>query len=82
MKRAIAWIRRRLGHVPERRVAAGNVDLVLDELGWRAVPPEVIEQLTEVEVCRRCGCTELRACPGGCWWVARGLCSRCYAGAT
>lgn len=27
--------------------------------------------------CRRCGCTDARACPGGCWWVEPGLCSRC-----
>jgi hypothetical protein len=28
-------------------------------------------------VCRKCGCTEDRACPGGCWWAAPGLCSSC-----
>lgn len=32
--------------------------------------------------CRVCGCTEDRACPGGCWWVADvdehgDLCSQC-----
>lgn len=33
--------------------------------------------------CRACGCTELRACPGGCWWVLldvhspSGICSTC-----
>ena len=27
--------------------------------------------------CRRCGCSEFNACPGGCWWVERDLCSRC-----
>lgn len=27
--------------------------------------------------CRVCGCTENRACPGGCWWVEQELCSRC-----
>lgn len=29
--------------------------------------------------CRVCGCTDARACPGGCWWVepTYTLCSRC-----
>jgi hypothetical protein len=31
-------------------------------------------------LCRHCGCTEQRACPGGCAWVnaERTLCSQCY----
>ena len=28
--------------------------------------------------CRLCGCTDERACPGGCWWVADDLCSSCW----
>ncbi len=28
-------------------------------------------------VCRVCGCWELHACEGGCWWVAEDLCSTC-----
>lgn len=40
----------------------------------------------EVLACRICGCTEERACPGGCYWVpdptlAGELCSRCAPGA-
>jgi hypothetical protein len=27
--------------------------------------------------CGVCGCTEQRACPGGCSWVAPALCSAC-----
>jgi len=27
--------------------------------------------------CRACGCTDERACEGGCWWALPGLCSRC-----
>jgi acyl-CoA synthetase (AMP-forming)/AMP-acid ligase II len=27
--------------------------------------------------CRMCGCTDDRACPGGCAWVAPDLCSSC-----
>lgn len=31
-------------------------------------------------VCRECGCTDERACPGGCEWVEPDLCSRCADG--
>lgn len=27
--------------------------------------------------CRMCGCTDDRACPGGCWWTEADLCSSC-----
>ena len=27
--------------------------------------------------CRECGCTDARACPGGCSWVEADLCSAC-----
>lgn len=32
--------------------------------------------------CRVCGCTDERACPGGCWWVEADLCSTCRPPAT
>ncbi|MDR2054254.1 MAG: hypothetical protein LBQ10_00045 [Desulfovibrio sp.] len=28
-------------------------------------------------VCRKCGCTDEAACPGGCSWVEKDLCSAC-----
>jgi hypothetical protein len=37
----------------------------------------------EPRICRGCGCTDARACPGGCAWVLldiatpTGICSRC-----
>lgn len=30
-----------------------------------------------VATCRICGCTDMQACPGGCWWVEPDLCSAC-----
>jgi len=30
-----------------------------------------------VQKCRVCGCTQERACPGGCYWVEPDLCSSC-----
>lgn len=32
------------------------------------------------ESCRECGCTNERACQGGCSWMAPGLCSSCLPG--
>lgn len=29
--------------------------------------------------CRKCGCTEARACPGGCSWQEPDLCSACVS---
>lgn len=72
---AARW--RRIARRPERTVAAGDVAFLLEER-WRTVTPAERPDLFEVEVCRGCGCTELRACVGGCWWVGRGLCSRCW----
>jgi hypothetical protein len=31
-------------------------------------------------VCRKCGCTQEDACPGGCSWAAENLCSSCAPG--
>jgi hypothetical protein len=28
--------------------------------------------------CRKCGCTDSRACPSGCYWVEADLCSACH----
>lgn len=30
-----------------------------------------------VMVCRECGCDDLHACPGGCYWLEAHLCSAC-----
>jgi hypothetical protein len=32
---------------------------------------------TSTWVCRICGCDDNHACPGGCWWVEKDLCSAC-----
>lgn len=33
--------------------------------------------LEPVRACRVCGCTETRACRGGCHWIGKDLCSAC-----
>ncbi|MBD3183834.1 hypothetical protein GF312_16235 [Candidatus Poribacteria bacterium] len=39
---------------------------------------------TEKDVCKYCGCTDEKACPGGCYWVKRAgkesVCSKCVEG--
>lgn len=46
--------------------------------GKHRVPENVTPQAFFLEpTCRVCGCTDLRACPGGCWWVEFDLCSAC-----
>jgi hypothetical protein len=53
-------------------------------LAWALTPrrPEPVERRRLVDrrivrTCRRCGCTDEQACPGGCHWVADDLCSAC-----
>jgi len=43
--------------------------------GW--IEEEFAEMNKADPVCRVCGCTELCACPEGCWWVEPDLCSSC-----
>lgn len=33
--------------------------------------------IVEVRACSKCGCTEARACGGGCFWIGPNLCSAC-----
>lgn len=33
--------------------------------------------MNRVRSCRLCGCTDARACPGGCSWAGELLCSAC-----
>jgi hypothetical protein len=48
----------------------------------RPIYAEVPLGLDTERACRNCGCTDLAACPGGCWWVEDpeqlgDLCSAC-----
>jgi hypothetical protein len=42
------------------------------------VPEGILANAQWEPQCRVCGCTELDACEGGCSWVERDLCSRCW----
>lgn len=45
--------------------------------GLFEVPDDVLACNQWEPQCRVCGCTELDACPGGCYWVEDELCSCC-----
>lgn len=57
----------------------------LIDLARRATLPELKRMLSVLGIepipgmCCVCGCTDTRACPGGCFWMnrERTLCSRC-----
>lgn len=68
-----------------------NLELFLDE--DNADVRELMEQRAQLEfqrqvriangaeiACAGCGCSESRACSGGCVWATRTVCSRCAAG--
>jgi hypothetical protein len=82
-----------LARVLGARSAVGNVAQLLDER-WRLLNSfgkggvhdgkareriEAIERELGMPRCRVCGCTDDRACPGGCYWVEPDLCSACAA---
>jgi hypothetical protein len=35
------------------------------------------DELRTTRTCRFCGCSEVFACPGGCGWLKRDVCTRC-----
>lgn len=44
---------------------------------WNQAVRDLLRALGRVPRCRRCGCTDKRACAGGCYWVEAALCSKC-----
>lgn len=67
-------------------VDAAQLDEALDHEGltvearlamWEIYDRWTAGKALDVRRCRDCGCTDAWACPGGCWWVERDLCSSC-----
>ena len=56
-----------LEETPEFRALLGDLQL----------PPRPDLTVFGIRQCRRCGCTDVVACPEGCFWVAADLCSSC-----
>jgi len=71
--------------VPTKRgdgtARVSRVDVKASEIDVRVEPyMKTIEEIVhpaEEQKCRVCGCTQERACPGGCYWVEPTLCSTC-----
>lgn len=40
---------------------------------------QTMKSIEEFEECIFCGCTEINACEGGCFWVFPGVCSSCLS---
>lgn len=76
LDREVAAAGRTFGRLRERIRAA-----VLEDLGAELEAIMAAEglrhEVCEVQRCRRCGCTNARACAGGCEWVTDDLCSQC-----
>lgn len=44
---------------------------------WKCWQDYLLDRAADEPICRACGCTQDRACDGGCEWVEENLCSRC-----
>ena len=66
----LAMFRKRTGAVAPGPLAADPVAALAGDKAGRAA----------VRSCSVCGCTDTRACKGGCHWVGAALCSACVAG--
>ena len=61
------------------KVEAHEVRMSLNKLCQSKIlqPFGATSLLASVRRCRVCGCTDDRACEGGCYWLEADLCSRC-----
>jgi hypothetical protein len=48
-----------------------------DEIARRVEAEAAAAAGENIQRCRVCGCTNLNACPGGCYWIKEDLCSVC-----
>lgn len=55
-------------------IGLGGMALVAALLIWQTV---LDRRRDKTRSCRVCGCTDDRACPGGCLWADEDLCSAC-----
>lgn len=67
---------------PSERLARRYAIALLAAHGEAWLPVPAPERASSIGAhgetrCRRCGCTELFACPCSCWWAEPDLCSEC-----
>lgn len=61
-------------HLTEHGYPLSNAPLVREDLQFAI---EAVRRVPVQRACRVCGCTDDRACAGGCAWIAEDLCSAC-----
>lgn len=54
-----------------------SAELLDGRVGYGVNSVEALRDAREQRRCRVCGCTDMHACDGGCYWVADDLCSAC-----
>lgn len=71
---------------PEGQRQVDQITARITNLPWQFTPEEraeldiqVANDLSAETKCIRCGCSDERACPGGCSWITKSppVCSRC-----
>lgn len=71
---------------PEGQRQIDQITARVNNLVWQFTPEEraeltilIANDLTAQTKCIRCGCSDARACPGGCSWITKTppICSRC-----
>jgi hypothetical protein len=85
----IRWISGFLGEMrssPDGQRQIDQITARVTNLAWQFTPEECNELNVQVQndlsaevKCIRCGCSDNRACPGGCSWITKSppICSRC-----
>lgn len=66
---ALALLADHAGHTLHINVQPGEARQAIERVA--------AERSGEVRSCRYCGCTDDRACPGGCSWTGQDVCSAC-----
>ena len=63
----------------EAQDLAAQAEAALKAQGFdpEAVVRVIAPMMLGLPVCRECGCTDITACDGGCYWVEEDLCSAC-----
>lgn len=63
---------------PTNRDDIDVINMAVVDHGWGIMEGELLcPECADARTCRVCGCSDVRACPGGCTWVAADLCSAC-----
>lgn len=68
------------GHTKASCARVGALlDRIVELINFGELPNPVEVEVEDERACVRCGCTQSRACPGGCSWIPglKDVCSAC-----